>query len=70
MDLAGHMRFGPDAYYIERPARNPWAVPDYSIVDESSLDDAHKAIKRFVQTLTLSMLLINELFLCFLFLFF
>lgn len=45
IDLAGHMRFGPDAYYIDRPA-DPWATPDYTVYD-THLDDAHKAITRY-----------------------
>ncbi len=46
IDLAGHMRFGPDAFYIDRPA-DPWAAPDYTVY-EYHLDDAHKAITKYV----------------------
>jgi hypothetical protein len=40
------MRFGPDAFYIDRPA-DPWAAPDYTVY-EYHLDDAHKAITKYV----------------------
>ncbi|ELR21408.1 L-2-hydroxyglutarate dehydrogenase, mitochondrial precursor, putative [Acanthamoeba castellanii str. Neff] len=46
IDLAGHMRFGPDAFYIDRPT-DPWAAPDYTVY-EYHLDDAHKAITKYL----------------------
>jgi len=39
------MRFGPDAFYIDRNESDPWAPPNYE-VDERSLDAAHLAIQK------------------------
>jgi hypothetical protein len=44
------MRFGPDAFYVDRPA-DPWAAPDYTVY-EYHLDDAHKAITKYPLTFT------------------
>lgn len=52
IDLAGQMRFGPDAFYVDRPT-DLWAPPDYA-VHERHLDDAHKAITRSVWPCQLS----------------
>jgi hypothetical protein len=44
------MRFGPDAFYIDRPT-DPWAAPDYTVY-EYHLDDAHKAITKYAKPAT------------------